>query len=292
MIENKNIFVIILCYNSADETLELYHQVKRFYVGINVIVVDNNSLIIEKEKLQKRLTEDMLILNPVNLGYAGGNNIGINKSIELGAKYIWLLNPDIRLNKDTLSILIETMERDKNIAAIGPRICYRDEKDRIYSDGGVIIKEKGFFTTHINYNYKLTNNKINEVDYVNGSVFLINVTALKEIGLMLKGFFLYFEETEWCLRAKDMKYKLLVNTRARAYHKSSPKGNQYAYFMSRNRILLSKLRGEYYIKTLKIVGITLVNQLKKDIKSKKITKKTLFGIKGYINAVFSNVKKY
>src|SRR5690606_12380357 len=112
-------------------------------------------------------------------------------------------------------------------AAVGPRICFRDNAKLIYSDGGMVDKEQGFFTYHLN-NKKIMKdirmeNKIKHVDYVNGSVFLARTAVFERIGYMLEDFFLYFEETEWCLRAKGFGYNLVTNSEALAFHLSSPK---------------------------------------------------------------------
>jgi len=293
MLDYSKIAVILLNYNSSVDTIALYQQVKSFYKGISIFVIDNNSKKEGREKLISEIDREILILNSKNSGYAGGNNIGIKKAIEVGAEYVLILNPDISIEKETLPVLLQTIQQNMNIAAVGPRICYSDKKEQIYSDGGVIIKEKGYYTTHINYN-KFTSEVedsllINEVDYVNGSAMLINVLALEKIGLMREDFFLYFEETEWCLRAKDNGLRLLTNRGAKAYHISSLKGKMYRFYMVRNRILLSKLRGDYYKRTLRIVGKSLFNELKQSFKKKRLSKNTLYGVKGYLFGLMKKI---
>lgn len=291
----KNIFCIILNFNSSKDTIELYNSLKTLYPYLNIIVVDNNSEIIDKNQFKNSIDASQLIFNVQNLGYAGGNNIGIKRAIKKGAEYVWILNPDISVTKDTLLLLLETIQNNANVAAVGPRICYKNNPSKIYSDGGIVVKEKGFFTTHLNYNKNITeivqDTQINEVGYVNGSSILVKVSALNKIGFMLEDFFLYFEETEWCLRATDANYKLLINTNAIVYHTSSVKGSLYKFYMTRNRILLAKLRKEYVNETIKEVRSLLLKDLKESIKKRRISKNILFGIKGYIYGIFTSISK-
>jgi hypothetical protein len=268
---------------------------KEFYPSIELLVVDNDSNSNDKNSLTIHIQPHQLILNDKNNGYAGGNNIGVKKAIENGCEYVWILNPDIRIDKNTLPLLIETLKADENIAAVGPRICFRNEPSKIYSDGGIIHKERGFETLHKNtnkYNYEIENQpEILQVDYVNGSTFLARTNVFKTIGLMLEDFFLYFEETEWCLRATKNNYKLLVNTNALAYHTSSKKGKLYSYYMTRNRILLAKHQNEFYKKTIKIVGEKIVKKWKHDLKNIRITATTLSVTKGFLSGIFGKLKK-
>ena len=291
----ESVCCIILNYNSSKEVIELYNQLNEFNNGVSIIIVDNNSEQEEKELLLKSIDSNFLIFNKFNIGYAGGNNIGIKKAIKEDAKYVWILNPDIQITKNTLPILLKTIESNINIAAIGPRICYRNMPSKIYSDGGIILQEKGFFTTHKNYNKESSSvhslTKENEVDYVNGSAMLISVDAYRKIGFLKEGFFLYFEETEWCLRALKFKYKLVVNTEAIAYHISSKKGELYHFYMTRNRIWLAKSQNKYVFITLKEVTKTVVLQLLRELKKGKISQNTKSRIKGLIAGVFGNVKK-
>ena len=92
-----------------------------------------------------------MIFTGENLGYAGGNNVGIRKALESGADYIAILNPDIKINSDFISPLINELKRDKKIGVIGPRVCFHDNPTLIYSDGGILNIENCYQTGHINW---------------------------------------------------------------------------------------------------------------------------------------------
>ncbi len=250
----KTAFIIILNWNSAAETIALVEALKnQTYRPVRTIVVDNGSRDGSIKKLTPYYGSVTLVRNSRNLGYAGGNNVGIDYAIHGGADYIWILNPDIRPDPEALSMLVEAMEQDPSLAAVGPRICYRDHPDMIYSDGGLVFPEKGFLVQHMNHQkaiHEITEKGISLVDYVNGSAILLRVEALREVGMFREDFFLYYEETDWCFRAKSHGWIVAVNRDAIAQHQSSHKGPRYHYFMARNRILLAKVHRQYLIRSV------------------------------------------
>ncbi|MGJ5640603.1 glycosyltransferase [Formosa sp. S-31] len=287
---------IILNYNSAIETIELYDKIKTSYkFQYRISVIDNASDDFHKKLLIDKIAIEDLIINKVNLGYSAGNKLGIMKAIDFNIPYVFLLNPDIRIEESTVQHLLNEIEKDPKIAAIGPRICYRSNLNRIYSDGGIIDLSYGVFTTHLNYN-KLNSevknlNTPHIVDYVNGSVFLARTSVFKEIGFMLNDFFLYFEETEWCIRAKNNGYKLMVDSRVSAYHLSSKKGKTYYYYMERNRLLMAKLLKINYSTVLFNSNKDIVKELIKCIKQRKFPDDILKArIKGCLAGFFQRIK--
>lgn len=295
MLLSSNIKAVILNYNSASETIKLYQQLKSFnYNFLAILVIDNASNKDDITLLQNSIASSELILNKSNLGYAGGNNIGIELSIKENFDYTLILNPDIRLVKETIPELLSVFYNKDNIAAIGPRICYRDNPDKIFSDGGLINEKLGYLSSHLNYD-KLVNevkndNPINKVDYVNGSCILINNKVIDHIGKLRADFFLYYEETEWCLRAKKNGYQVIINSNAIAYHLSSNNKDIYHYYMTRNRLLLAKIEKKYYIQTRNRIFKNLLKMFIDKISFKKNANLYLLAkFKGFISAIFTSV---
>lgn len=251
------IYCIIVNYNSSDDTNRLYTALEALSkLNLKILIIDNASKKSEKDKLTKLIAADELIFNNKNDGYAAGNNSGIKKAIANGADYVWLLNPDIEINNDTLEILLETILTDSKIAAVGPRICDKKDHNLIYSDGGLVNIRDACKATHLNWKKRIERNEqkiVSDVDYVNGSCVLISKNALIENGLLNEYFFLYYEETEWCLRVKQRGWHVVVNPYAVAYHSESLKGMRYFYFMYRNRIWLLKIlnKQEYTINLIR-----------------------------------------
>lgn len=248
----ERLAVLILNWNSAENTIALYHQLNTFIdttvLELSIIVVDNDSLKSDQQKLKKEVNASDLIFTGENLGYAGGNNIGIRKALENNADYIAIMNPDIKINSDFISPLIKQLKQDTEIGVIGPRICFHDKPTMIYSDGGILKVEDCYQTGHINWKVPEieVNDDLREVDYVNGSAMVIPRTSFMEFGGFVEDFFLYFEETEWCLRLKKLGKKVMVYPAVKVFHESSEKGNNYHFYMSRNRLWLAKMNKDYY----------------------------------------------
>ena len=132
-------FVIILNYNSSKDTVSLYKELISYGMESKAIqVIDNHSNPSEIEHLKANIPPTRLILNEKNHGYAGGNNIGIARAIREGAKYVWILNADIRLEPDTIEVLLALIESDEKLAAVGPRVCERGNPPKIVSDGAYV----------------------------------------------------------------------------------------------------------------------------------------------------------
>lgn len=237
-------YALVLNYNSVDETLELYDQLKRFYSEeLQILIIDNNS---EKEdilKLKKNIPSQQLLLSNKNLGYAGGNNLGIKSALKAGAEYIWVLNPDIRVDRTSLKILRESLIKDETLAAIGPRIVQRENKDKIFCDGGLVIFNSSCSTILKNHNKSCKDIGVGldyDISYIDGSSILFRSETFKRIGLLPQKYFLYFEETDWCFRAREKGWRLAINSNASVFNLSTLKNSRYIYYTTRNRLIFAK----------------------------------------------------
>lgn len=242
--ENLNTYAIILNYNSAGESIALYKNLEDGgYCNLNILVIDNASNIADKDELKENIPSGNLFFNNKNTGYAVGNNIGIDLAIKGNANYVWILNPDIRVENNTLSILLETLLADKDLAAVGPRIINRTNPSTIFSDGEILIMDEKCSTIHKNSHLKISDvpRVIDyEVDYIDGSCILLNCNAIKDVGKFSEEYFLYFEETDWCFRAKNKSWKLATNSNTTVYNLTSVKTSIFHYYFSRNKLIFSK----------------------------------------------------
>ncbi len=236
-------YIIILNYNSCEETVHLFQNLQtQINRSVKIIVIDNNSIEKDRARLKKEIPSQYLIINEENIGYAGGNNVGIDIALKDNADYVWLLNPDIRVNKFTLSILVETLQNDSSLAAVGPRIIHRRKPELIFSDGELLSLEN-CKTWHKNHNLEVQNIHPSidyDIDYIDGSSILLNCNALKEIGKLSEEYFLYFEETDWCFKAKKNNWKLAVNSNALVQNLTSSKEETFHYYMFRNRLIFAR----------------------------------------------------
>ncbi len=243
--ENKvNIYALILNYNSSLETIELFQLLHSFnFQLLSILVLDNNSKKEDIAELRNKIPNYNLIFNDENLGYAGGNNVGIEIALKNNADYVWLLNPDIRIEQQTLPLLLKTISEDSTLAAVGPRIVRREDKNLIFSDGEILKMDETCLTSHKNYNLKVTEVQGTidySVDYIDGSSILLNCKAIQKLGKLPEEYFLYFEETDWCFRAKKHHWKLAVNSNATVYNLTSSRNAVFNYYMMRNKLIFSK----------------------------------------------------
>lgn len=247
---NRTVYFLILNYNSSRDTIALFQQLLDQYAtwsGLRVLVLDNLSEYADREQLIRSIPSDSLILNEHNTGYAGGNNTGIKVAIRDSIDFVVILNPDIRIEGDFLSSLIKKIERDPGIGAIGPRIYNRDNPDIIYSDAGLVFPTRNYETAHLHFGEHINRCEIDlrDADYVNGSAILLNMKAVNEVGLLNDSFFLYFEEVEWCFRARQAGWKIMVDSSVTVYQQFSANGPAFDYYMNRNRLWLAKIYGNY-----------------------------------------------
>jgi GT2 family glycosyltransferase len=192
------------------------------YQGLTVVVVDNASSDGSQELVRESYPSVLLIENAKNLGYAGGVNAGLRYAMAQGAEYALLLNNDTEIAPDAVELLVEAMEKRPKAAIAGPMIYYYDPPDVIWSLGGKISFWSGdirhvAIREHDEGRYRT----VREADYVTGCAMLVRLAAVREIGLMDEGYWMYNEDTDWCVRAGERGYSIIVVPAAKVWHKVS-----------------------------------------------------------------------
>ncbi|MBZ0297534.1 MAG: glycosyltransferase family 2 protein [Anaerolineae bacterium] len=245
-----NVSLIVLNYNSRCDTLDCLRSLEHLtYFGVQTIVVDNGSTDGSVEAIREAFPAVTLIETGLNLGFTGGNNVGIQHALEHGADYIMLLNNDTIVAPDMLEIMIDVMENDPTIGVSGPMIYYYDAPDIIWSGGGKINWGAGT-TSMVGLNepdraqFGL---EPTTVDFVTGCAMLARRDVWEKVGLLDDQFFMYYEETEWCVRAGRAGYKIVHIPTAMMWHKipldARADSVRAYYYMTRNRLLfLSRTR--------------------------------------------------
>ncbi len=238
--------IIIINFNGWPDTKECLASLEKIaYDNFEVILIDNAS----KEKPEIPNSNDQkfkihTIFNEENLGFAGGNNQGIKLALEGGADYILLLNNDTVVEPDFLSALVEAAQADERCAIAGPLIYFFDERDLIWSAGGRLSR---FFTRGELVGYREKDEGqyhfTEQVDYISGTCLLIKTEFIKKIGLISEDYFLYYEDTDWCQRAKIVGGRCLLVPGAKIYHKASRSTKEfsypYIYYHSRNGLMFA-----------------------------------------------------
>ncbi|MCR3757813.1 glycosyltransferase family 2 protein [Clostridium felsineum] len=237
----REVCVIICNYNKKDYLLKCIDSVlKSSYKDFDIYLVDNastdGSVAAVKHKFCNKLD---IIENVENLGGAGGFYMGIKFVINEGYKYIYLLDNDVIIHEDSLKSLVDYMDKNQNIGAVG---------SKIYSlDNPQIIQEFGSFVDWENFNMKLMNKgKIDydlcdnvKCDYVPACSALFRVDALKVVGNIDKEYFVYWDDIDLCHRLKLQGYEIWAINDSKVWHKGggNVRRNTFGtYYFWRNRI--------------------------------------------------------
>jgi GT2 family glycosyltransferase len=239
---NPKVGVVILNYKVKDKTLACIKSVQDSdYKHIDIIVVDNNS--------QDGLDNEIKTVKGVeyiqtgnNLGYTGGNNRGIKKALQKDVDYIFVINPDAQIDEWAISFLVDAMQNEE-IGIAGPKILFDDKKTIWYAGGkmdlqNVLGSHRGVDEEdHGQYDAE------EETQYVTGAAMMVRREVFETIGIFDDRYFMYYEDSDLCMRAQKAGFKTMYIPSAVVYHenaKSSGLGSPLQdYFITRNRFLFA-----------------------------------------------------
>lgn len=217
------------------------------YPALELVIVDNGSPDGHRELIEQEYPRVAVIPNHHNLGFAGAVNLGLSHLLNRGVDYLLLLNDDAILVPGSLEELVDTIEAHPSIGIVGPAIYYRDYPGVVWSMGGAV--DEWGQTRHLGidqFGFGLPAEP-RDVAYVTGCALLAKRSVIETVGLLDERFFAYYEETEWCARARTAGFRVLVVPRARVLHKvkqgERSTSRTYLYLMARNRLLYLKLAG-------------------------------------------------
>jgi GT2 family glycosyltransferase len=245
----KKVSIILVNYNNYQDTIGcVYSLMNIYYKNIEIIIVDNFSNN-ESVSILKREFENIksihLILSDRNLGFSGGNNLGIKYALEKSTDYILMLNNDTIVEKNFLDKVIEYYENNNEIGIITGKIKYFNNPSIIWYAGGNFSAITGM-PQLVGANCKDDGKfgKIREITFACGCFMLMSAEVFNKVGLMPEEYFLYFEDTAYSLKVLSYGYKLVFFPESVIYHKVSASTGKYSkimqYYFTRN--------GYYFIK--------------------------------------------
>lgn len=248
MVKGK-IGIVIVNYNGEayqNEALRTIYE--QTYDNFEVIIVDSDSHDDSIENAKKEFPQAHYLLQNENVGVAKGNNIGMKYAIEvLDTEYILLLNNDIELEKNTLEILYEKAD-DRTITV--PQIYYYEPHDMIWFAGGEMYWNKGE-SGHIG-NFEKEKGQYDEeriIGYAPTCCMLIHRNVIEKIGFEDEILFMYFDDTDLCVRMTDAGFIIRYIPAAKMWHKVSSSGGGmdskvYVYYNFRNKFyFMDKYKG-------------------------------------------------
>lgn len=231
--------IIILNWNAATDTLRCIQRIVAWQQVQPVIwVVDNGSSDGSAEAIAQQYPSIRLICNPINLGFAGGNNCGLSEALALGDAPILLLNNDAWIDEKDVIQLLETLQATPQIGFIGPLLYDAEQPDKLLAAGGMSPVKRHHSHLH-KFNPDLP---VFTVEYIPGTVIIGRAEVFRTIGLLDEDFFFSAEVADLCLRAGRQGYPSVIDTRARAYHtlsrSSKLRETLHTYYIIRNRFIL------------------------------------------------------
>lgn len=233
------VYIVIVNYNNYYDTIECIRSLDKInYDCYRIVIVDNDSTNDSERILRKAFPTYKVIQTGVNLGFAGGSNIGIKEALASGAEYILLLNNDTIVEKDFLDKMIECFERNPKAGVVGGKILNYYNKDNIEYAGGHINFFK-FISVHDDFR-KVDIDR--EVGFITGCLMLIKSETINHVGFLYEDYFMYYEDTDFCTRVAKAGYKMMYTPEAVIYHKVSRAsgGNESAFSIKwniRNRLI-------------------------------------------------------
>jgi len=268
------IYLIILNWNCWPETIDCVNScLKLTYPNFRILLIDNASSDDSEKKLRKYFPDIEFIQTGANFEYAKGNNIGIRYALNKGAEFIWILNPDVKVEKDSLSQLMDVFKENAFAGICGPRIIQGNEEHRIYYDGLSIYPDQSYQSRFNTTKDWFTNSSPTtlRVDSVSGCSMLIHSDLLRHIGLIREDFLRYYNDVELCYRARKFGYQTVVCRKAIILHRTNskkinlPKSDLPIFpYIYRDSIIFAKIQRKFVLKT--ILTLIISRKLKSFLK--------------------------
>lgn len=233
--------VITVNYNQAAVTHALLKSLEKIsYTSVEIIVVDNGSIGDDIKNVVQDFPSVRLILTNKNLGFAGGNNVGIKAA---KGELILLINNDVEVTPGFLEPLLETIQSKPSIGFVSPKILFFDSGEIIQYAGSHRISPYTGRGKRIGYLEKDTGqyDKVYKTEFGHGACLLVSRDVIKKVGLMPEIYFLYYEESDWVEQARKKGFEVYFTGTSMVYHKESISTGKNSplktYYMARNRII-------------------------------------------------------
>jgi GT2 family glycosyltransferase len=243
---NCKVYIVILNYDGLYDTIECLESIMELdYLNYQVILIDNSETALSydsllnwaslkeikfdkttegKFNLANHKNQFVFVKAEKNKGFAAGNNIALNAILKSHNEdyYIWLLNNDTVVSKDSLQYQLDYLIQNKEskIGILGSRLIYYYQRDKMQAVGGKFNKSF-FISTHVGEGQSINTLKteLEEIDYVIGASMLVPYLFLKEVGVLCEDYFLYYEELDWAYQAKKKGWSIDWCSESLVFHK-------------------------------------------------------------------------
>lgn len=256
----KSITIVLLNFNGEKDTIECLKSIKKLETdgfALLTIVVDNGSE--KKFRVQSsefRVGELKIIHNDKNLGFSGGNNVGIRYAFKKNADYILILNNDTVVDKSLVLELLKLAQSDESIGIVVPKIYFakgfefhkdrynESEQGRVIWYAGGIMDWKNVIGVHrgVDEVDRGQYEKVIETDFASGCCMFVKREVFERVGMFDEKYFLYYEDNDLSQRAKREGFKIIYSPKAVLWHKNAGSAGGSGsslqdYYITRNRLL-------------------------------------------------------
>lgn len=286
---------ITVNYNGVTDTIELINCIQSVVhsIAYEIIVVDNGSTANEAEQLRSLFPTVKCIRSETNLGFAGGNNLGIERS---EGDYLFFINNDTLIEDDNLSHLIERLASNPTWGASSPKICFNQSPRLIQYAGFTSLSRITLRNKGIGFKEKNSKkyNNAQPTPYLHGAAMLVKREVVEKVGAMPEIYFLYYEELDWSTQMTKAGYTLWYDPICTVYHKESQSTGQESplkcFYLTRNRLLYAyrNLEGiERYISICYQISIGASKSIIRNIthRRKDLAKATTEGVKAFFKLI-------
>lgn len=243
MINNfPSVFAVVLNYNGFSDTKDCVESLLLSNIKLKIIIVDNNSNDDSFKKLSELFEVVDFISSKINLGYAGGMNLGIRYSLDHNADYIILVNQDVVVTSNFFVPIKNKFDLDPQIGIISSKVLYKENNNVIYCAGGRI--SESLCTGVAEYQGKPADkfaNNDREISLAEGCFLVVKSEVFNKVGLLNEKYFMYIEDVEFSERVRKY-YKIIYASDSIIYHKSGAGKSWsqftplYNYYYTRNRL--------------------------------------------------------
>ncbi|HAT4185663.1 TPA: glycosyltransferase family 2 protein [Clostridium perfringens] len=245
----SKVYIILVNWNGFKDTIECIESIyKNDYINYNIVVVDNDSQNESVEKIHKWALKNnkkiklytkkeseslniseldetkkiFVIKNEKNNGFANANNLGIKLAMkDYECKYVWILNNDTVIDSKALINMVNLAENKKNVGIIGSKLLYFYDKNIIQEIYGEVLwndNGKGIGNKELDLGQWDKNIEIKQ-GRIMGASMLVDINAIKKVGLISEKYFMEYEETDWCMRFLNEGYKIFYCYSSKVWHK-------------------------------------------------------------------------
>lgn len=239
-----NMKFVVLNWNNPGDTLDCLRSLERSGVLDAVVVVDNGSTDNSVAEIKAQYPDITILATGANLGYAGGNNVGIRYALDIGVELIGILNNDVVVEPSFVESLLGVFQQQPEVGIVTPLVAEKVNDGQVWALGSAVNWRTGTVTRQ-NAGESISawlKRPPFQVEVASGAAMLVRREVFARVGLFDESFFLYYEETDWCLRAGRAGFRIMAVPFSIVWHKVSatlgPSSPVIDYYMLRNHLRL------------------------------------------------------